>query len=166
MDVVLHERLDARALFERLRATAPTGFLVLGVAEVPVNTAGLMGEVRAADYTLFAPLVKSEIEAAVARILAAETIPLEREGKKGTVTVDARAMLRHLSVRDDGAIDLGVRSIDGRPGKARDFVQLLDLPSTTRVLKRDVYLEVDGQLASPSAGWSTAEGEGIPAKSP
>lgn len=164
MDVVLHDRLDARELFERLRATAPTGFLVLGVAEVPIHTAGLMGEVRGADYTLFAPLPKAEIEAAVARILAAETIPLEREGKKGVVTVDARAMLRHLVVRDDGAIDLGVRSIDGRPGKARDFVQLLGLPSTTRVLKRDVYLEVDGALVSPSAGWSEGAGEGIPAK--
>lgn len=154
MDVVLNERLDAKALFERLRATVPAGFLVLGVAEVPIHTAGLMGEVRGADYTLFAPMPKPEIEAAVERLLALESIPLEREGKKGVVTVDAKAMLRHLVVRPDGAIDLGVRSVDGRPGKARDFVQLLGLPSTTRVLRRDVFVEVGGALVSPSAGWS------------
>ena len=165
MDVILSERLDARALFERLERTIPAGFLVLGVAEVPINTAGLMGEVRGADYTLFAPLPRAELEAAVARVVNAETIPLEREGKRGTVTVDARAMLRHLVLRDDGAIDLGVKSIDGRPGKARDFVQILGFPADrTRVLRRDVYVEVDGELVSPSAGWASAASEELTAK--
>ncbi|MFN7146475.1 MAG: TIGR03936 family radical SAM-associated protein, partial [Myxococcota bacterium] len=164
MDVVLNERLDAKALFERLRATVPAGFLVLGVAEVPVHTAGLMGEVRGADYTLFAPMPRDTIVAAVDALLAMESIPLEREGKKGVVTVDAKAMLRHLVVRPDGAIDLGVRSVDGRPGKARDFVQLLGLPSNTRVLRRDVFVEVGGELVSPSAGWAGEAGAEATAK--
>ncbi len=158
MDVVLHRRVDVRALFEAVRDTAPEGFLVLGVGEVELRAPGLMGEVRAVDYTLFTPVPRAELEVAVARLLASETLPLEREGKHVTSTVDARAMLRHLRVREDGALDLGVQMVDGRPGKAKDFIALLDLPADrVRTLRRDVYIEVDGQLVSPSAGW-TGEG--------
>jgi radical SAM family uncharacterized protein/radical SAM-linked protein len=162
MDVVLTGRVDARALFDALRATAPRGFLVLGVAEVPLHAPGLMGEVRGADYTLFSSAPRSEVERAIAQLLAAEQLPLVREGKKGPVTVDARAMLRHLALRDDGAIDLGVRSIDGRPGKAKDFIELLGLPSNTRVLRRDVYIDVDGVFESPSKGWAEGESGALP----
>jgi radical SAM family uncharacterized protein/radical SAM-linked protein len=158
MDVMLTQRVDPRTLFEVLGGLVPRGFLVLGVAEVDMRTPGLMGEVRGIDYTLFTTVPRVQIEAAVATLLAAETLPLERDAKKGTVMVDARAMLRHLRVRDDGAIDLGVRAIDGRPGKAKDFIHLLGLPfDTVRILRRDVFIEVDGVLTSPSAAWS---GEG------
>lgn len=159
MDVVLTERVDARALFERLRATVAAGFLVLGVAEVPIHAPNLMGEVRGADYTVFTTVPREELEARVEALLLLETIPLVRESKKCTVTLDARAMLRHLHVRSDGALDIGVRNIDVRPGKAKDFIQLLELPSNgTRVLRRDVYVEVEGSLVSPSAGWETTAG--------
>ncbi|MDP2307191.1 MAG: TIGR03960 family B12-binding radical SAM protein [Pseudomonadota bacterium] len=161
MDVVLTDRVDARALFEALRATAPKGLLVLGVGEVEIRAPGLMGEIVGADYTLFAPVARPVIEAAIARVLASDSLPLVRDAKKGTVTVDARSMLRHLLLREDGAIDLGVCSIDGRPGKAKDFIALLDLPlDRTRVLRRDVYVDVGGQLVSPSAGW-TGEGSAV-----
>jgi hypothetical protein len=157
---VLDTKVDPRALFEALRATVPPGLLVLGVGEVEVHAAGLMGDIRGADYTLFSPMPRAELEAAVAKVFAAETIPLVRDAKQGTVTVDVRAMLRHLSVREDGAVDLGVRSVDGRPGKAKDFIALLGMPvDGTRVLRRDVFVEVDGRLVSPSAGW-TGEGTG------
>jgi radical SAM family uncharacterized protein/radical SAM-linked protein len=160
MDIVLDTKVDPRALFEALRATVPPGLLVLGVGEVEVHAAGLMGDIRGADYTLFSPMPRAELQAAVAKVLAAETIPLVRDAKQGTVTVDVRAMLRHLSVREDGAVDLGVRSVDGRPGKAKDFIALLGMPvDGTRVLRRDVFVEVDGRLVSPSAGW-TGEGTG------
>ena len=156
MDVVLSEAVEVRGLFERLRATVPTGFLVLGVAEVPIHTAGLMGEVRGADYSLFTTLAADELSRRVEALLARDHIPVIREGKKGQVEVDVRAMIRHLRVREDGSLDLGVRAIDGRPGKAKDLIVLLDLPSSTRVLKRDVFLEQEGEMVSPSAGW-TAE---------
>jgi radical SAM-linked protein len=157
MDVVLTERVDARSLFERLRATAPTGLLVLGVGEVDLRAPGLMGEVRGVDYTIFTPVPRAELEASVAALLARETFPVERDGKRGLATIDARPMLRHLSVRADGAIDLGVRSVEERPGKAKDFITLLGLPvDRTRVLRRDVFVEIDGVLTSPSAGWPVA----------
>ena len=148
MDVVLYEAVDVAAVVEKLRASAPPGFLVLGGMEVPVHDPGLMGQVDGASYTLFP---SEDVRDRVWALNSATSIPVERRSKGGQILVDVRPMIRHLEVRADGAIRLDVRDIDGRPGKPKEILRLLGVdPDRTRILKRDV--SVRGE--SPGAGWS------------
>jgi len=157
MDVILSDRVDVQEADRRLRATAPSGFLVLGAVEVPLRVDGLMGQVDGALYTLH---VDQDVSDRVWSLVSATSLPMTRKSKAGPITVDVRPMIRALSVGEGGAVDLEVVSVDGRPGKARDVVALLGLDADrVRVVKRDV--RVGG--VSPGAGWSreTAEGGAV-----
>ena len=166
LDVRLTARVDPAAFAEALRATAPRGFLVLGGAEAPLREDGLMGRVVGWDYELISGLPVDTLRTAAWSLEQAGELLVARKSKSGPLTLDVRPMIRHLRVRDDAVVELGLGSHEGRPGKARDFVQLLHLPPTVRVVRTEVYVDDGAGLASPGAGWSrdlsTAEAAALP----
>ena len=150
LDVRLSRRVDVAAVTEALRLTAPTGFLVMGGLEVPLRAPALMGEVVAWDYEIVGAPDPEVTRMAVWSLLEAGSIPLSRKSKSGPITVDARQMLRHLRVRDDGVLELGLGVHEGRPGKAKDWMGLLGLPNTCRVVRTQVYVAEGSGLSAVS----------------
>ena len=167
MDVWLTSRRDPGELNQRLATAVPEGFLVM---EVPLHAPGMMGLVEAVDFLLrpgvLAPEEDARLDAAIDRLLSATTLPMEREGKSGRLTLDIRPMIRFIRRVADGTIEVGLQHQDGRPGKIREIVPLLGLdPVTTRVLRQDVYVrETSGEttgdsrsgLRSPASGMCDA----------
>lgn len=145
MDVVLTERVDVATFTEKLKGTLPPDFFLGAGAEVELNAAALMGRVVAGDWR-----VETRDPVDVDAILARPEIPVQRHSKKGEITVDIRPMIRHMRATPNG-FELGMRDVDGRPGKAREIVAMLGLRGA-RVLRTESYVEVDGALCSPLPG--------------
>ncbi len=166
MDVTLVARVDPEALRAALSATAPDGFGVTAVREVPLNSSSLMSLVQGGEYTIWFPGESAEsLTARVAEILGHDAISIGRKGKTHTgargrrrlkvvAKLDIRPMIRHLSVRTGPGVpgvDLTVVSVDGKPGKPREIVSLLtDRPEAARVFKRDTLALVAGEVVSLS----------------
>ena len=92
------------------------------------------------DYVLFTNVDRERLEVAVDALWSATELRVLRNSKKGEQEIDARPMLRHISVREDGAVELGVHDFEGRAGKAKDYIKLLGLElREVRVLRKDVY---------------------------
>ncbi len=162
MDVQLNARVDPAVLVERLRATVPDGFRVLGAREVPLRSDSLMSAVEGADYRVLLPTVEGLADA-VQRLLAAEELPVERRRKKrgrrgrpGTRTVDLRQNLVALAVlgEEDGVSELAMSlrtTAEGRGAKPSEMIELLGAdPATARVVR--LLTRFRGDLAAPLAG--------------
>ncbi|MFZ5478374.1 MAG: TIGR03960 family B12-binding radical SAM protein [Myxococcota bacterium] len=147
VDVVLTRAWEPAALRDALAAAVPEGFVVLAAAEVPLHAPGLMGEVAGADYALYADVEPERLAVAVHALDTARELVVTRETKRGPVQLDVRPMLRHLRLRDDGVVELGVADHDGRAGKPREYVELLGLkPSQVRVRRTQTYRRGEGGL--------------------
>jgi radical SAM-linked protein len=151
MDVLLTERVDAALLLDRLRATLPTGFDVLGVRDVPLHAPSLMSIAKGAVYTLFLPDEdRADIAAKIEALLARDRIVVKRQakvhskrmGKKEMKDLDIRPMIRALTLHHDAvAVDVTFADVDGKPGKPKDIVALLTAsPESARILKRETLL--------------------------
>ncbi len=138
MDARLVRRVDVAALVSALRATVPSGFLVLGGEEVPLDAAATMGEVRGWRYELVPGLPIEVARDAAERIDVATSLPVTRRSKSGPIQVDVRPMVDHIAVREDGVVELDLGMVNGKPGKAREIVELMQLPPTTRVVRTEV----------------------------
>lgn len=160
MDVVVANREEPAAAGARLRAVVPEGFLVLGASEVPIKAPGLMNEIAGMAWTIWGGVAREEAEAAVARVLAAERLPVVREGKRGPAEIDLRPSIRSLTAREDGGVDVSVEETDGRMAKSRELVALLGFPADrSRVLRREVWVRGEGGLVGP--GVAMPEGAGV-----
>lgn len=151
MDVRLSKRADVAALVERLRTAAPPGFSVMGGTEVALNADSLMSDVAAWDYELVSGLDVDVLRAAIWSVQQADQLMVSRKSKSGPIELDVKPMIRHLRVRDDGVVELGLGTVDGRAGKAREMVNLLGLPPATRVVRREIYC-ADGRRPNHIVG--------------
>lgn len=150
MDVVMTARVDVADALAALQATLPPDFVALAAVEVPVNAEGLMNLIEAVDYLLVPGRAPEDLPERVAGILASEAISVERNSKRGPIFVDIRPMIRHVSLREDGAVLVALQTIEGRPGKAKEIVTLLGLdPGSTRVLRKEVYVRAAAGLVTP-----------------
>lgn len=155
LDVTLTAAVVPSELAARLKAVAPPDFLVLGAGEVPVHAPGLMGEIAGVDYVVFTTANVESLRTAAWSLLETDHLPVARRSKSGEITVDVRPMIRRLTVRDDGAIELGVQDHAGRPGKAKEIIALLGLRmEDVRVLRQDVYVRSGEALSSPAADFA------------
>lgn len=157
MDVLLRERVRAEDLLARLTATAPEGFLVLSVAELPINAPSLMSQVTGACYSFFveeSALPEGGLEAAAERLLGAERWPVERRGKEGErKIVDLRPLIRSVipgPVRDGiASVDVELVAGDGPSARPNEVLGALGLdPTSARVLRRETRLR--GSLMQPA----------------
>jgi radical SAM family uncharacterized protein/radical SAM-linked protein len=174
MDVTLVERVDPATLLARLNATLPEAFAVLGVQEVAINAPSLMSVGEGAVFTVFLPHESAEsVEAAVAALLAADCLSIDREGKtrdrargghgkhgkraRITSSLDIRPMIRSLRVRagEVPAVEMTLVPHEGKPGKVKEVLELLtENPERARILKRDTLVRDGEEWASLSAGWT------------
>ena len=152
MDVVLSERVDPTAHLEKMRATLPAGFSLLGVQEVRLDAPSLMSLVEGAEYSVFLPgCDPAEVAARVEEIAGSSELTVDRRQKaKGrqkvrkTYAIDVRPMIRSIGMRAEQGVpvvDLVLADVAGKPGKPREILPFLtDSPERARVLKRQTLL--------------------------
>lgn len=153
LDISLVAPVDPLLLRTQLHAAVPEGFHVLDVREVPVHTDSLMGLNCGGAYTIRLPGADvAAVEARVAEVLAADTLPIERKGKvrKGRRNprarvvrqIDMRPMLvsLRLEAADVPTLHVALTEHDGRPGKVADVVRLfVDRPEQARVIRVETH---------------------------
>jgi radical SAM-linked protein len=112
-DAFLIERLPVWRVRSSLAASAPEGIDIVSVADVWLGAPALAAALAAADYrvTIGAETrpAAGELADAAQALLAATSIPRQRQKGGGTIQYDLRPLLSHIEV--DGAGMLRVRTL-------------------------------------------------------
>lgn len=108
VDLFLTERVPTWRVREALADRLPAGWTLVDLYDVWLAGPPLAGRVVAADYRIVLgvesgePVLADEVEDAVARLLAADSLPRERVKGGGTVRYDLRPLLADLAVAEAG----------------------------------------------------------------
>lgn len=140
-DLFLAERLTSPDLRRRLASGMPRGYRVVDLHDVWVGAPALAPQLVAADYRVTLYNVKhGDLAAAVARMMAAETLPRQRHREKRTISYDLRPLLLEAQVgapdpaamaqamADTAVVGLWLRlrhSQDGGSGRVEEVVAAL-----------------------------------------
>jgi len=140
-DLFLAERLTSPDLRGRLASGMPRGYRVVDLHDVWVGAPALAPQLVAADYRVTLFNVKhDDLAAAVARMMAADKLPRQRNREKRTISYDLRPLLLEAQVRapdpaaiaqataDLAAVGLWLRlrhSQDGGSGRVDEVVAAL-----------------------------------------
>ena len=102
-DLVLSAMLPTWAVRESLIRCAPSGWRLIGLFDVWLGTPALAGQVAAADYRIELDGVDAAgAEDAIRSVLAASSLPRERQKGGTSVAYDLRPLLAGLAVVDPG----------------------------------------------------------------
>ncbi|MBI1886679.1 MAG: DUF2344 domain-containing protein [Chloroflexi bacterium] len=125
MDVFLEERVTPAELVERLGAQTVPGIELLGAREVGVRLPSLQSQVRWAEYrveVLADGRSRDEVQATVARLLAADSLPWEHRREEQVRRYDLRKLVLDVWVEEPPGetLTLGMRlrtdqEASGRP---------------------------------------------------
>ena len=106
IDLVLAERLPRWLVREALEPVLPVGWRLVELSDVWLGGPALAGLVAAADYRIELALPDGVPASAVAdaarTLVAATSLPRQREKGGGTVDYDLRPLIVSLDVADDG----------------------------------------------------------------
>jgi hypothetical protein len=116
-DLYVGERLPAWLVRDALRAGAPAGIAVSQVHDVWLGAPPLAATLAAADYRVVLAdsgdvgPTPTAVRDAVGRVLAAATIPRQRQRGTDSVTYDLRPLLRSIEVRETRPVVLSIRTL-------------------------------------------------------
>ncbi|MBI2914248.1 MAG: DUF2344 domain-containing protein [Chloroflexi bacterium] len=156
LDLFLTDRVDPADALARLRGALPAGLEAIAAWEVGPAAPSLQSRLRWAEYEVEVPpegLDAREVQAAIDRLLAAETFPWEHR-RSTMVTAGGEAKVRRYDLRPlildlrltgerDGCLVLRIR-LRAEPemtGRADQVVAALALPAPRRLHR--CRLEVD-----------------------
>jgi len=99
VDVFLTERLDPDAVAERIDAQMPFGVDIRAAVDVPLGGSSLPGLLRFAEYVVLLEesMPQETLNAAVRRVLSAETLPRERLRDKDVRRYDLRPLIADIA---------------------------------------------------------------------
>ena len=100
-------------LSQRLDDVLPVGFTTMAIAARDPGTGSLQEAVSSVTWVLSAPPGRraDDVAAAVARVLAADELPLERERKGERRVDDVRPAIRSLAAAGDGTLVADVATV-------------------------------------------------------
>jgi radical SAM-linked protein len=156
-DAELDRVAPVTELVEPLTAALPPGLAVTTAMTVAPGAGSLQQLVTSCSWRLdLVGVSVEEVSAEVDRLLDSPTLPLQRERKGKTSTVDVRPQLLHLEVEGptvDGAAllaDLGIEPVAVRPS---ELIRLLGGPATlARGRRLTQWITVDGARAELPPG--------------
>ncbi|PKO23446.1 MAG: hypothetical protein CVU38_04010 [Chloroflexi bacterium HGW-Chloroflexi-1] len=123
VDVLLEEPLAPLDMARRLAVTLPPGLRVVSIKKVDSRLPALQSQVRAAEYRVSVVWEgdRADLEARVAALLAAPTLPRERMHKGRRRSYDLRPLVEGLRLEDETAEGycLWMRLRHGTGGTAR-----------------------------------------------
>jgi len=124
LDMTLDEQVEPAALSEGISAQLPVGVDVVAAGAIEPGTTSLQEDVSSCTWEIRVPaIVAGELDAAVRRVLDADSLPIQRERKGRQVVDDLRPSVLSLSFAPsdaDGALllaELGTRPRGVRPSE-------------------------------------------------
>ncbi len=154
IELALGIDVTAAELEDRLNAVLPTGFSVAGVQITDNDTPSLQEDVVACSWQItLAGVTQDDADAAAGRLMAAESLPLERERKGERRTDDIRPAIESVraEVADDGrpcwhaVLTASGRALRPLELVAAGFPGADALELTARVLRTHQWIERDGE---------------------
>jgi len=138
LDIWLEEPLEPTEIVRRLVQAVPPGIQMGEVRPVDSGEAALQNQVTSTEYTVvLAPRGWAALEAAIAALLAAETIERTRRNK----TYDLRPLVESLSLETEDtaggrALRMTLASREGATGRPEEVLLQLDLDPAEHVIHR------------------------------
>ena len=161
MDIDLSADVPLEGLAEALSEGMPPGIDVTSVGEVPSNATALQAVVDHCTWELdFVGTPVADLEAAAAKLMAADEVLLTFERKKKSITENVRPALLDLSVveRHEGAATLAA-TLATKPRSIRpsELLTCLGVDSdSTRVRRIEQWMTHDGVAIPPILAGSEA----------
>ncbi len=148
IDIVLSPPVPLQEVHARIVAKLPPGVVVHSIEELPLHAPALQGLLIGADYTILlytepGELEGTEIEKAIAALLAKTEIWRERERKGERYTYNLRPLIFELQylgydqAREEHRIFLRVQQRAGATGRPDEVVAALGLDNHARTLRRE-----------------------------
>lgn len=175
MDVYLSAPMSPRDLIQAVMAKVPAGVAIVAAQEVGMALPALQADVRFADYIvevdLSAPFESpdmadppprartvDEAQSAIARFLAAATIPWEHKRQDEIRSYDIRGQVAALQLvaphGDRLTITMRVKNDNTGSGRPEQVIAALGLPSPARIHRTKLLLESDASSPARKA-WRT-----------
>lgn len=164
MDLELKENLPPEKVQELLAENLPPGLEVLKCVKIPLKSPTLMSLISAADYEVKVPLLEEKdgetIKEKIEELLKAQSLIVEKEGKKGLTEKELRPGIYALKCQgvENSWVYLTMRLKTGSQGNIRPDEVLLalkeiaDLPLELELAvihRTGLYVEQQGRLLSP-----------------
>ncbi|MEX2245502.1 MAG: TIGR03936 family radical SAM-associated protein [Dehalococcoidia bacterium] len=146
MDVYLDQRLTPRTFVERLKPQLHPAISVPAVREVGLALPALQADVRFAEYDVDVPADGAEGAAeAVARFLAAESVPWEHRRDDEVRTYDIRSLVQDIQLRPEDSegelrLWMRLRSDSNGSGRPEQVAAALGLPQPLRIHRTRLIL--------------------------
>jgi radical SAM-linked protein len=146
MDVFLDERMTPRAFIDAVSQQVPPAITVTAARETGLALPSLQADVRAAEYEVDAPVPDGiDVNAAIAAMLAAESIPWQHKREDEVKSYDLRPLVMEVAVaaRDDASVRLRMLlrndSTTGA-GRPEQVALALGLAAPTRIHRTRLVL--------------------------
>jgi radical SAM-linked protein len=119
----------SRRIPELLQSAAPPGLTVLSVEQVDEHSPALQTQVSAAEYEVTLLESNTGVDADVANVLAAQSLPRERRGKP----YDLRPLILSLEYRDS-CLRMVLSAREGATGRPEELLAVMGiLPENVRI---------------------------------
>lgn len=151
VEIELAEELSAQTLLERLEADQQPGLNIKSVTRLPEGMS--KAQLNASDYTfsVVEDAQKSQIDAAIAKLLSQDSVSVER--KKKTLTVKVAEQITKLELNGD-VINLRLAASQAaslRPGDVLDLLGFGDWVDRGTLIRRiSVELKQEHEGSAPS----------------
>jgi radical SAM-linked protein len=156
VDVFLECRVDPASALKRVGQDMPAGLEAVGVCEIGVGAPAVQASLRWAEFEVAIPsagLSAKEVQAAIDRLLAADTLPSEFRREKKVREYDLRPLVLDIRLAgregDAYVLRMRLRAEQENTARADQTVLALGLPPTLRVHR--TRLEVDDSPAAVRA---------------
>jgi radical SAM-linked protein len=155
-DVFLECREDPAGALERVSSHLPAGVEAVDVHEVGVSAPAVQASLRWAEFEVKVPaegLTAEEVQAAISRLLAADTLPSEYRREKKVREYDLRPLVLDIRLAgregDAHVLRMRLRAEQENTARADQTVLALGLPAPLGVHR--TRLEVDDSPAAVRA---------------
>lgn len=134
VDVYLSEPVPPDLALQRVQAQGPVGLCVTAAADVPLSAPKPQAVMRAAVYQVqvWGDITRSQVETAIAALLARESIPRSRPRKGRQQEYDLRPLIYDLEYKglsDAGhLLEMRLRCGSQGAGRPEEVVAEFDLP--------------------------------------
>jgi radical SAM-linked protein len=165
LDLELEEHIDENEFLERINNTLPKGINFIKAEYISKDVTSLSSSIEYGEYIfkieLNRPLSKEYIKSKISDIMSADEILLSKKNKKGKmVDVDIRPMIRYFDLVDLSEKELVLTATIATGSKANLNTNIfipkiledlnIDLePIDVDIIRRDLYMIVDGDLVCP-----------------